>query len=65
MPYTTMRKLTVSMFVSSKLNKDRSLQCKKAGLGLFLARLFFVLEFPILVLNLLALVSVLARFLCQ
>lgn len=37
---------------------------QKAGLGLFLARLF-VLEFPILVLNLLALVSVLARFLCQ
>lgn len=59
-----MRKLTVSMLVSSKLNKDRSLQCKKAGLGLFLA-CFFVLEFPILVLNLLALVSVLARFLCQ
>lgn len=64
MPYTTMRKLTVSMFVSSKLNKDRSLQCEKAGLGSFLAR-FFVLELPILVLDLLALVSVLARFLCQ
>ena len=52
------------MFVSSKLNKDRSLQCEKAGLGSFLARLF-VLELPILVLDLLALVSVLARFLCQ
>lgn len=60
-----MRKLTVSMFVSSKLNKDRSLQCKKGGSRFIPSPPFFVLEFPILVLNLLALVSVLARFLCQ